>query len=108
MIFVYKLGPIDFWNGWLSAADFVAETENVDANYNEETFLPFVEKAQDLARGIGWEGDMRSGPFVSALPNPDSGNLSDFILAWKQDNNGTTFVASPYELPWLGRPTARG
>jgi hypothetical protein len=23
------------------------------------------------------------------------------MLAWKQNNNGTTFVASPYRLPWL-------
>jgi hypothetical protein len=26
---------------------------------------------------------------------------SDFIIAWKQDNNGQTYVAAPFRLPWL-------
>lgn len=108
MILVYALGPIDFWNGWNNATDYVAETQKMDDNFNEETFQPFFEKAKALAREAGWEGDMRSGPFVSALPNDDPGSLSDFIIAWKQDNNGSTFVASPHELPWLGKPAAKG
>ncbi|MQX81527.1 hypothetical protein GHK80_36980 [Sinorhizobium medicae] len=76
----------------------------MDVNFNEETFQPFFEKAKAIAREAGLEGDMRSGPFVSALPNDDLGSFSDFIIAWKQDNNGATFVASPHELAWLGRP----
>jgi len=29
-------------------------------------------------------------------------------LAWKQDNNGTTFICSPVPLPWLGEPERVG
>jgi hypothetical protein len=29
---------------------------------------------------------------------------SKFMVAWKQSNNGTTFVASPRQLHHLGNP----
>jgi hypothetical protein len=56
-----------------------------------------------MALEAGWEGDIRhgSGPFVCPLPDGDCG--SEYLIAWKQDNNGSTFIASPFCLPWLKR-----
>ncbi|QGJ73801.1 hypothetical protein [Sinorhizobium meliloti] len=104
MIFVYELAPIDFWNGWQTEAEYLPknEKEEIDA------YRRFRERAQELAHRAGWEGDVRFGPYVSALPNPETSMPSDFMIAWKQENNGTTYVASPYELPWLGNPTISG
>jgi hypothetical protein len=56
-------------------------------------------KAKDLADKFGWEGDIREGPFVAVLPDK-GGVLSRVIIALKQDNDGTTFVAPRYRLPW--------
>jgi len=58
--------------------------------------------AQAAAKEVDWEGDIRKGeqPYVSPLPHHDD-TICEFLIAWKQDNNGSTFVASPYPLPWL-------
>lgn len=49
----------------------------------------------------GWEGDVRDDElYVFALPSDSCETKIGFI--WKQENNGSTFVASPYPLPWLG------
>jgi hypothetical protein len=108
MIVVYRIDPIDFWDGWhpLSELPLTVDLEN-------GVWLPlaevdqFLARAQALARRIGWEGDIRggpgagNGPFWAPLPSDRPGVL--FMVAWKQDNNGETFVASPRELPWLYR-----
>jgi hypothetical protein len=57
--------------------------------------------ATRLATRIGWEGDFRNGPFISAMPAEHGNGYSEFLIAWKQDNNGTTFIASPFPLLWL-------
>jgi hypothetical protein len=46
-----------------------------------------------------WEGDIVNGPYW--IPLPTEGD-EKFLIAWKQTNNGTSFVASPFSLPWLG------
>jgi hypothetical protein len=41
---------------------------------------------------------------VSGLPDtdePSGGNGGGFLISWKQERYGHTFVASPYPLPWL-------
>ena len=79
--FVYHLYPIDM--GW----------HRLHVLDNE---LP--EPIATAARGIGWEGDVR-GHNIGWFPMPAPGENS-FAPAyvWKQDNNGSTFVASPAEI----------
>jgi len=69
-------------------------------------YAEFRRTAMELAREKGWEGDIRrgeNGPCVTALPfvDPEEYGKAYHIIAWKQDNNGQTFVASPQQLPWL-------
>lgn len=60
------------------------------------------ESVQAAARQMGWEGDIREGPSVTVLPRePGEYEPGHVIVAWKQHNNGTTFLASPIRLPWL-------
>lgn len=55
--------------------------------------------AKSLARNVGWEGDIKGrGPSVFWLP---AENHFQYGFAFKQDNNGMTFVVSPVKLPWL-------
>lgn len=101
---VYCLNPIDFWHGWMSEAEYRKQIiENYGRDLHQaasewDEYLDFKEKAFELAKRLGWEGDIRGGdtPDIAGLPADGK-----FMLGWKQDNNGTTFIASPFRLPWL-------
>lgn len=102
---VYSVGPIDYWLGWQSEADYLNSIANWgDCFDHADEYVDLKAEAFRLARLVWWEGDIREGPFVSALPFPDY-NISKLVIAWKQDNNGTTFIASPVRMPWLDGET---
>jgi len=101
-MFAYELeSPIDFWEGWLTEAEYLEHLIKggpFSGDYKWSQIGEYFRlriKAEEIACTIGWEGDTRQGPFITALP-PD-----DIIVAWKHDNNGDTFVFSPRPLPWL-------
>ena len=98
---VYALIPIDFWNGWLKPSDlFRVSVGDDDTKWHDPAeWVSMWAKAQELARKVGWEGDIREGPYVTVLPEPPG--PSPVVIGWKQDNDGTTFIATPFELPWL-------
>lgn len=49
-----------------------------------------------------FEGDFMNGPGVFLLPFPnDSLFRFEYGFAWKQRNNGSTFIVSPVPLDWL-------
>jgi hypothetical protein len=100
---VYCIDPIDFWSGWHKPQDiFKVSTQpwGMEGEHLPGEWASAWIKAQALARRLGWEGDCREGPYVTVIPG-NGGGPCPFIIAWKQDNNGTTFVASPVALPWL-------
>lgn len=105
----YSIIPIDF--GWerlqtveevaaSMAEEKAAEIVHGQPSYSEplEKFFSDIKQARELAKKAGWEGDYRDRPRVFWLP--DEGSFS-YGFAWKQDNNGTTYVISPHPLPWL-------
>jgi hypothetical protein len=109
---VYALEPIDIWFGWTPLADAMADTTKTCAEddyvdpcpISPATLRDAWSYAQILATRIGWDGDLREGPYFCPLPESDgwgNGESALFLLAWKMDDNGTTFVASPHRLPWL-------
>lgn len=113
--YAYDIAPIDW--GW----DFLPTVEQMAAKYAENDAAaaieqnPFVDgpvvldfldefrEAKEAARAKGWEGDYRGEgrPRVLFLPGAGSNCAFQHAFAWKQDNNGTTFIISPYPLPWL-------
>lgn len=104
--FAYAMLPMDF--GWerFVGIDAYRNGQAGDAKLGEpdfaviEGFERFVEAAYQAAREVRWEGDFRTPPHVGFLPNAEGGEPIPFLV-WKQDNNGTTFVVSPVELPYL-------
>lgn len=108
-MYVYECSPIDFWHGWHPlrtlmvrggdeydwAMEGLPSPGEVDATWK---------LAQTMARILGWEGDVRSGPYW--IPLPWDTGVWDFAIGWKQDNNGTTFIASPVQFTWLHRDMA--
>ena len=108
-MFIYAIGPIDSWYGWKPLTEVLETARSCDSGswLDHAELLDFWNSAQKLARARGWEGDIRGGfgdldggPWFAPLPINDSGNTA-FVLSWKQDNDGTTFVASSIPLPWL-------
>jgi hypothetical protein len=110
---VYQLAPIDFWYGWTSYEDaLVAARRDHLADGETDKWCPAspaeltatFNRARNLARQLdGGPGEsLRNdeGPYLCPLPLDDCGSYS-FLLAWKLENNGTTFIASPFALPWL-------
>jgi hypothetical protein len=101
---VYEILPIDF--GW----EHCPTVENYFASLAKEVFHGYApsdeltkfkddfERAQKLARQKGWGGDFRGDPHVFMVPVELE---FTYAFAWKQDNNGTTFIVSPVELPHL-------
>lgn len=87
---VYATGPIDFWEGvvpqffWPSSAQ----------TYYWKVILPAFEAHRF------WSDPIREGPYLSGIPMADGLELG-WVFFLKINNNGTTFVASPVQLPWL-------
>ena len=99
---IYHLPPIDQWSGWQCPDKvFIGTEEDVDAHQSAD-WGELWTSVQKLALQMGWEGDVRDGPYVTVLPRePLDYWPGHVIIAWKQDNNGDTFLASPIHLPWL-------
>jgi hypothetical protein len=110
-MFAYSRAAIDFWPGWMTEKQFeeqvTSEAAELEPGYYEcrmREYRSFRDTAFALAKKVGWEGDVRpgeGGPYIAGLPTHDTGRDGHFMIAWKQDNNGDTFVVSPYRLPWL-------
>ncbi len=105
-MFAYARAAIDFWDGWQNEPEFLASLFKgydlvEDAESAVSRYVKTLRKAKEVATHIGWEGDIREGPFIAGLPTSSTGYDNQYMIAWKQDNNGDTFVFSPYRLPWL-------
>jgi hypothetical protein len=101
MAYLYVIDPIDFWSGWQKPEDVFKGTKIHDPVHNNFDWHVLWKAARSCASLSIWEGDVREGPYVTVLPPKDGCEVSPVAIAWKQDNNGTAFIYSPYELPWL-------
>ena len=104
-LYTYALGPIDYWEGWWSSVEDMMTAPYHDVAYwGPDTVRERVWAAEDAARAAGWEGDGKAR--VTVIPMQDV--VCEIVIAIKQANNGTTFIVSPVEMPWLGKPYGEG
>ena len=113
MLYVYSLWPID--HGWqfltplnklaeeIGAAEAIEKvrhghTLNLDHILTDQLAADW-QAAQSAAREYGWEGDCGRGPYLFWIPTDYAGFVHAF--AFKQQNNGMTFIVSPHRLQWL-------
>lgn len=83
---VYAINPVD--HGW---EDLTAASIDNDV----------PDCAKQAAEDLGWEGDVRGDECARFfVPAVDSSGFAECFV-WKQDNNGTTFVAASCALPHL-------
>lgn len=108
-IHVFCVPPIDFWIGWLSERQFIDSLHEAEwaAEDQIEKYPRFLMQAKKLAGDhLGWQGDVSDGPYISAVPSIDARYAYDrnyyYMIGWKQNNNGITFIASEVFIPRLG------
>jgi hypothetical protein len=102
VLIVYNVGIIDRWTGWQKPADLMRdEPDPYGFHFSRREFEQRLAWAGHIARRLGWEGDTREGPYVTAIPDVPDAFGSEYLIGWTQNNNGTTFIASPFELRWL-------
>lgn len=110
--YVYDLSPVDF--GWeklktveetakeLGAAEAMMRARGENPAMLDDPllddFLNNWDSAQGAAQEKGWEGDFRHAPVVFWIP---FGGAFQYGFAFKQDNNGVTFIVSPKPMHWL-------
>lgn len=98
---VYECPPVDCWNGAVGVEEYmVLLGERGIVGDNEiEVFVELFEGAvKAVAEMTLWEGD--GTWWLSAIPDVERAIMWMMFLI-KQQNNGTTFIASMVELPWL-------
>ena len=112
-LYVYRCPPVDFWFGWLRlrvGEDFVFDVLDEPGGLFEREWLSGSEGAirellsvsSDGFLRAGWEGDVRDGCWqLSGFPLPETPGDPGFLVAVKQNNNGTTFISSPVSLQHL-------
>lgn len=111
--FTYEIPPIDnHWELLRTVAEVAQQLAVREAEFivkegrDSAVALPITleefskrwETAKDAAFAAGWEGGFREEPRVVLVPDE-----CDFLIGFviKQDNNGTTYVMSPVEMPHL-------
>ena len=62
------------------------------------TFNHEFHSAKLLAKSSGWEGD--GFWLCTVLPDPEY-CASTWVFAVKQSNDGTAYIVSKYQMPWL-------
>lgn len=105
-MYIYPRMAIDSWAGWLTETQYIAQLRELNKDYGNpdaaiKEYRELKETAFELALKAGWEGDVRDEPHVAGLPGAESQDDGHIMIAWKQDNNGDTFVASPFKLTWF-------
>ena len=104
-MFVYESDePIDYFSGMTKLKDYINLCYK---NKNDPcSYMTYLELNKFLISSFmavkctvnHWEGDIRSDDiFISAIPIGD--NCTAKIIAFKQDNNGASFIASEFSLP---------
>ena len=108
--FIYVIPPIDFgWEHLPTVQDTlkaIKRDEDIRADggelydlaYRSEKFSKDWEEAVTVAKSMGMSSDFRQEPSVFWMP---SELQMEYGFVFKEDSNGTTYVVSQLEMPWL-------
>lgn len=107
---LYILNPIDFgWEHLPTVEDtlktIVSDEHQLsqsahpyDIAYTSVDFKKNWARAELMAKNGGMRSDFRDEPSVFWLPNE---SCMAYAFVFKEEDNGTTYVISPVDLPWL-------
>jgi hypothetical protein len=116
-MYFYNCGIIDWeWENLLTLNEMIAKmakksqwcdgkfiSDEINNGVTIEGLIHTLEKCLAISKKhLWWEGDFREEPRIFMIPDPDNFTFK-YGFAWKQDNNGSTFVASEIELPHIAK-----
>ena len=111
--YVYECPPIDWWQGWLkipidiegrpylptALVEWLTYEDSV-LDWGIQSGIDTIYKNQ-LFESAGYDGEPRGKYWhMAPVPNPKDCDTA-YIFSVKADNNGTTYVASPFEMPHM-------
>ena len=99
---IYTLPPIDYFEAFLPAEDYVARVRESDGDSQAAAAQAYVDRCVAVLEGETYyvQSDHASGPWISALPDDQFADPR-IMVAVKGQNNGSVYLAAPYALPWL-------
>ena len=102
-MFIYELSPVDYFTGSIPLDKYLNSIKKIDDPYDEHEFTrnQIEQLTAEIEKISSWEGDVMDGVYLFALPGKNMDSSLALGIVWKQRNNGTTFVVSEMELPWL-------
>lgn len=86
-LYIYCIEPIDFWDGWQRP-----ENNHLDG------FAEWCDELLHFAEALDGYDPVRAGPYYAPMPESYGGS---FIVGWKRDNNGASWIVAPREMPHL-------
>lgn len=102
--YIYSGAPVDWFNFAISYSSLGHE---FCSGSQEQFFNDILTLALRCARIVAmherafWEGDV-SCVGVFGIPNPENA-CTEWGIVWKQGNNGTSYICSPVDLPWMDK-----
>lgn len=103
--YVYEMPPTDWFYPFKTLKEtlidiFSCGNDDIYASEMCEKYIEDVKNAKnEFEKRTNWEGD--GAIFISGLPTDDGGGFPYTLVMIKQSNNGSTFLCSPVELPFL-------
>ncbi len=95
-MFLYEFGHIDYdWHLIPTVEEFCM---NPDLHHVEDLLLDCLRFAKV---STSWDGTFVFEPRILFFPHVDNSFGWSYGFVWKISNNGTTYVVSPVEMPWL-------
>lgn len=96
--YVYEFSPIDIWIGM---EDFFTYYSAAAWKDKESIRNALYESLHCLAISSSfWEGDIRcNNLYIGEILDPDCVGSSHYYIGLKQDNNGTSYLIFPFEMP---------
>lgn len=102
---LYTISPIDFgWDHLQTVEETFNRLQKVCAwdFHHLRIFMGDYTNALSIVMRVGNPGTWAEWPRVFWIPGPDGDGEWHYGFAFKDSNNGTTHVVTPYELRWMG------
>ena len=105
-MYLYEMEPIDIWTGWVKFEDVLQDPyryhytsfssrhpNSTDQDVAAKQLIQLVDGVKkQLSEYTEWEGD--GEVYLTSMPYELEARL---VFAIKQNNNGTTYIAAPFE-----------
>ncbi len=115
MINFYSVGCVDYYQGLIPLKHFIKHCIDGEAYYTcytLEELKKFLHQVffEAYCYKSYWEGDIREEEiYIGGLPysGDECEPQTELFVMWKQDNNGSTFLASYRNLHYLSNDEVR-